>query len=369
MNDNIGKGTEFENICLSTLKRLGFEELQLTKRVNDQGADWVGSFEGTRYLFQCKKHKKKQGNRAIQEAIAAKTYYKASRCAVISESGYTKSAYQLARPNYCLLLMPLEITEAVNSQKTFAELIKNYTFPVNSPIEHDYDLIKRYEQIKAQIGHTPRNKDLDPTTRYRIKKKYGSLSSLIRQLSDSPFTRRPSNEEIRKEYKRVKQAIGKTPTLANMQKQSNFSRNCFSSYPFTKLQEECGDAPNIQRGVSKEDLISAFDRLRRELGRIPSIKDLDEKGVYRSSYYRTRWGNIDTFLKDLGIPQREFKQRQYDERELILIYLLLKKAFEIRNDDDSLTLNHTVLENLKYKGKVFVSPGIFSSRFGAGENS
>ena len=107
MSDNIIKGTEFEDQCFNDLERLGFKDLRLTKRGNDQGADIIGKYGGTTYVFQCKKHKKKQGNKSVQESIAAKTYYKASRCGVISESGFTKSAIQLARPNYCLLFISL----------------------------------------------------------------------------------------------------------------------------------------------------------------------------------------------------------------------------------------------------------------------
>ncbi|NEQ78524.1 MAG: restriction endonuclease [Okeania sp. SIO2C9] len=364
MSDNIRKGEEFEKQCLKYLGLLGFENLRLTKNVNDQGADLIGKYGDSTYIFQCKKHKKKQGNRPVQEAIAAKTYYKASRCAIISESGFTKSAFELARPNYCILFTADEISDAVNSKHNFGDLIEGFNFPEYVTVEHDYDVIKRYEEIKAKIGHTPRNSDLDSTTRYHIKRIYGNLSNLISQLGDRPFSRRPTDNEIKNEYIRVKEKVGKIPTLADMELNSAFSRNCFSSYPFTKIQRDCGDAPNIQRGVSKAKLIRAFKELEQKLGRTPTLKDLDESGIYRASYYRNRWGNIDTFLKELGISRRNFKkQLSYDERELIIIYLLLKKIFEIRQDDKDFYLNHTVLEKLKFEENTFISPGTFSNRF------
>ena len=363
MKNNISKGTAFENRCLDLLQELGFAKLQLTK-LNDQGADVVGFLGADKYVFQCKNHMKKQGNRAVQQAIAARGPYLASRCGVISESDFTKSAYQLAQPNYCLLFTASELTVALDSGKTFADMIKGYEFPNHVSVEHDYEVIKKYEEIKAKIGHTPRNSDIDPTTRYHIKKKYGNLTNLVNQLGDTPFTKKPSNKEVKQEYRRIKQAIRKTPTLADIEHHSDFSRNCFSSYPFTQLQKDCGDAPNIERGVSKGDLITAFQNLENQLGRIPTLKELDEKGRYKSSYYRNRWGNLDNFLKEQGISKRHFKKRKYDERELALIYLLLKKVFEIRQDDGSFSVNHTVLENLKYAGETFVSPSTFSKRFG-----
>ncbi len=173
-----------------------------------------------------------------------------------------------------------------------------------------------------------------------------------------------TDEAIREEYKRVREIVSHTPTLDDMNLHSRYSRNCFSSYPFTRLQRECNDTPHVERGVSKEQLIDAFRKLQGQLGRIPTQSDLDLHGRYRTSYYRTRWGNYDSFLKELRISKRKAKQRSYQQTELVLVYLLLKKAFEIREDERNFPLNHTVLENLKYKNGPFVSPSTFSRRFG-----
>jgi hypothetical protein len=90
---------------------------------------------------------------------------------------------------------------------------------------------------------------------------------------------------------------------------SKLPRNCFKDYPFTKLQREFGDRPNYESRVPKDNLIEAFNKLNSLLGRIPTLRDLDEKGEYRSSYYRARWGNIDNFLREVGILQGRFKRR------------------------------------------------------------
>ena len=363
MSDNITKGVEFEKQCLNYLKSLGLEDLRLTNRVNDQGADLIGKFSGTIYVFQCKKHRNKQGNRAVREAVASKAYYGASRCAVISESGFTNSAFELARPNYCLLFTADQISTAVDSQQNFGDLIEGITFPEHIHVEHDSDIIKAYERIKSNLGHAPRNSDIDPTTRYHIKRKYGNLTNLINQLGDRPFSRRPTDEEIKKEYLRVKSKIEKIPTLRDIEGESNFSRNCFSRYPFTKLQRECGDRPNIERGISEEDLINAFQEVRTKLSKIPSVAELNKLGKYRASYYRARWGNIDKFFSEMGISRR----RSYSEHELLIIYLLLKKIFEIRQDNKCLMLNHTVLEKIRFEERVFISQQRFSTRFGSWE--
>jgi hypothetical protein len=197
--------------------------------------------------------------------------------------------------------------------------------------------------------------------------KYGGVTNLAKLLGDKPYSRRPSDEEIRQEYKRVKELMCKVPTLRDMAASSKLPRNCFKDYPFTKLQKECGDRPNYERGVSKDALIKAFKKLNSDLGRTPTLRDLDERGEYRSSYYRARWGNIDNFLREIGIPQGRVKRRTYEEDELVLMYLLLERAFRIREGDSGLQVNHTILNHLKYKGNVFISASTFGRRFGTWE--
>ena len=367
MIDNMTRGISFENHCCKLLQRLGFDNCELTPTNNDQGADILGNYSATRYVFQCKDHKKPVGNRAIQEAVSAKPVYRAARCGVISKNGFTNRAYKLARANNSMLFTACELEEAVNSEKSFNDLIQSYEFNASTPVEHNYDLVKVYEERKRELGHTPQRKDFDPSTLYRIKKHYGNLTNLIHNVGDTPYSSRPSDEEIIKEYQRIKEKVGRTPTLEDMERLSSFSRNCFSAFPFTQLQKQCGDRPNIERGVSEQQLIDAFEELARNLGRAPKVKDLDEKGRYRASYYRTRWGSMDSFRKEMGIAKGSLGQRRYEKQELVVLFLLLKKIFEIREDNVSFRLTHSILEETKFRENVLVSPSTFSRKFGGWE--
>ncbi|MDE0286631.1 MAG: restriction endonuclease [Gammaproteobacteria bacterium] len=364
MNKNISKGTLFESLCCRLLTDLGFENCKPTSQSNDQGADISGDYNNTPYVFQCKNHKKPTGNRAVQEIVSAKAMYNAQRCGVISQSDYTKSARQAASSNYCLLLTSSELQEAVDRGKSFADLIQNYTFNDSTPVEHDYEVVKEYERVKSVLGHTPQRKNFDATWLYRIKKHYGSLSKLINSVGDRPYSRRPSDEDIEREYKRVRNIIGKTPTLEDISNRSSFSRNCFSAFPFTQLQRKCGDQPYVERGVSKEQLITAFEALKEKLGRIPTVKELDEKGKYRANYYRKRWGTMDNFREEMGIPKRSFGQRSYEREELLLLFMLLNKTLQIQKGDTNFQIGYMDLERMKFGERTLVSPDTFSRKFG-----
>jgi hypothetical protein len=327
--NNQTKGIEFEKHCMNLLLQLGFTSLKETSRSGDQGADILGTYENTRYVFQCKDHGRKQGNWSIQEVLGSKSIYKASRAGVISRTGFTPSAIDLARANYCLPLTSSDLEAAIARGESFASIISAYTFPPSLQIEPNYDVVKKYEEVKRRVGHVPRRGDFDPSTLHHIERKYGGLRKLIQSLSDVPFTKRPDNERIAKEYKRIRQSIGRIPTLEDIVRHTEFSRNCFSSYPFTKLQRECGDRPNIERGIDKPALSEAYDALQKELGHPPSSRELDRKGNYRSSYYVSRWGSWGNFLKGKGLPTQKGLPPRFTKKEFVVLYLLVNKLLEI----------------------------------------
>lgn len=81
--------------------------------------------------------KTKQGVNAVQEIMSAKFFYKADKCAVISHSGFTPQAYNLAKPNLVSLINE-ETLFAATHIDTLAEDIFSV---VTQAVDHDYDII------------------------------------------------------------------------------------------------------------------------------------------------------------------------------------------------------------------------------------
>jgi hypothetical protein len=210
---NFIKGTEFAEYCKTLLQQLGLTHVELTRHGGDQGADIIGTYENTRYVFQCKDHRRKQGNWSVQEVIGSKSIYKAARAAVISRTDFTPRAIDLARANYCLLIKINDLVAAVERKDSFSFFISTCSFPPPLQMEHDYDVIRKYEEVKRRVGHVPQRRDFDATTLHYMKKKYGGLKKLIQSLSDVSYTKRPDNASIAEEYKRIRQLIGRIPTL------------------------------------------------------------------------------------------------------------------------------------------------------------
>lgn len=357
---NNKKGLDFEVACKNKLAELGFVEISITRNT-DFGADIIATLGTTKYVFQCKNHQKKQGNSCVQEVVGAQKIYHANRSCVISNSGFTKQAFQQAYPHYCRLLTGDEFFNLDNPH-SFVDNVEHKNDLIYDP---DYDIFSEYEKIKLKIGHTPRHQDLSRTLDYKIRKKYGNLNNFIKSVGDIPYTVKPSNNEIKSEYKRIRDLIEKKPTLEDVSNNSKFSRNCFSTYPFTKLQKECGDSPNIERNISKEKLIEEFRKLEAQLGRFPSQTDLNKFGIYRTSYYIRRWGNYNSFLEDIGITRSQVGlPRQYSKEDILILYGLIKLLLSHREEKVDFNVNHTVLENTKYKDKPIISPSTISNKWG-----
>lgn len=362
METNNQKGIEFEKRCYKKLEELGFSKLSYTPNT-DNGADIIGTYNGLKYVFQCKNHKKKQGNRCIQEIVAARRLYGANRCVAISNSGFTSSAIELAKVNICAAITSSDFFALDDFQpEKYAESFQQNTTVYNI----DYDIFKIYEKARQAYKRTPKWNELDKHLRYRIVKEYKNYGSFLKEIGDEKYSIRPSDDEIKREYVRVKSIIGRVPSLKDMGEHSLLSPNSFRAYPFTRLQKELGDRPNIERGVTKEELTQEYFLLQKKLGHPPTVKEIDGLNKYRSSYYRRCWGSMDAFLDSIGKSRTEAGlPRVYTKEELICIYSLIKMLMAIVKEKKNYEINHTVLERLKFDGRSVISPTVISKKFGS----
>lgn len=95
--DRMDGGT-FE-IFLSTLfRRLGYH-VEVTRLRGDYGADLVLTKSKHRTAVQAKRWNKRVGVKAVQEAVAAKGYYRCDAALVVANREFTQQAKRLARAN------------------------------------------------------------------------------------------------------------------------------------------------------------------------------------------------------------------------------------------------------------------------------
>lgn len=91
-------GRQYEEHCADKMKWQGFWAVEQIGKTGDFGADIVArGFWFQKIVVQCKHYTGKVGVKAVQEVIAARQYYGASRAAVATNSTFTKAAEELAR--------------------------------------------------------------------------------------------------------------------------------------------------------------------------------------------------------------------------------------------------------------------------------
>ncbi|MGH7209936.1 MAG: restriction endonuclease, partial [Acetobacteraceae bacterium] len=106
---------EFEGRCAEAMRFAGWAA-QTTKGSGDQGVDVLATRDGIAVVLQCKKYNKSVGNRAVQEAFAAKAFANARYAAVVTNSQFTQSAHTLAASTGVKLL---HFTDLAHPNKLF----------------------------------------------------------------------------------------------------------------------------------------------------------------------------------------------------------------------------------------------------------
>ena len=89
-------GVGFEHACLAALVQAGWQG-GVTRATGDQGVDIIARKGNLSIAVQCKYHNIPVGNGAVQEVHAGKAFHETDFAVVVSPSGFTESAIQLAR--------------------------------------------------------------------------------------------------------------------------------------------------------------------------------------------------------------------------------------------------------------------------------
>lgn len=101
---------EFEHWCRDMLMQQGWTA-NVVGGSGDQGADVIATKENSTLVLQCKYYGSPVGNAAVQEVHAARSFYRASHAAVVTNANYTKGGVALADRTNVRLLSAQELME------------------------------------------------------------------------------------------------------------------------------------------------------------------------------------------------------------------------------------------------------------------
>lgn len=96
-------GFQFEDYISNLLLRNGFDDVHVTQKTQDYGADITAKKDSIFYVFQCKYYSSPVGIEAVQQIYSSKIHYKAHVAVVVTNNVFTKAAKVLAKETNVLL--------------------------------------------------------------------------------------------------------------------------------------------------------------------------------------------------------------------------------------------------------------------------
>ena len=110
------QGIQFEEYLKCLFEEMGYK-VNLTPDTGDFGADLVCRKEGISLIVQAKRYSSSVGVASVQEVAAAKKYYCADDCMVVTNSYFTAAAKELAEANDVVLLDRRDLEKLIRTHR------------------------------------------------------------------------------------------------------------------------------------------------------------------------------------------------------------------------------------------------------------
>jgi len=104
----------FANYPIYAPVPFSFARIIETPKSGDQGADVLIEKAGERTVIQAKLYSDSVGNKAVQEAIAARSHFRCHAAKVVTNSYFTPSAQQLAESSDVQLIGREELSQMID---------------------------------------------------------------------------------------------------------------------------------------------------------------------------------------------------------------------------------------------------------------
>lgn len=168
------------------------------------------------------------------------------------------------------------------------------------------ELIDEFLKLQAELGEQPSTHDVDEKGKYLAsfyRKEFGSWKNFLEHLNLKPLQEKATEKELIAEYLRVKEKLGRQPSATEMEELSKFSKNTYRNRWGTWANFINSLGEEVQYKVqfsSKEELIQEYFKVKQQLGRVPTLVELTSHGRFNAPHYQNRFGGFRNFLKEIG---------------------------------------------------------------------
>lgn len=127
-------GRDFENYLGHLFRGMGFK-VEITPAAGDFGVDLIlTDASGKRIAVQAKRWKQRVGNEAVQAVVGGAAYYKCQETMVVTTSGYTPKAVQMARETGTRLWDVRDLADAMDKVRARGTAAQNQVAATTTPV-------------------------------------------------------------------------------------------------------------------------------------------------------------------------------------------------------------------------------------------
>lgn len=175
---------------------------------------------------------------------------------------------------------------------------------------HDDDVVKNaliecLNQWSDSLEGVPSSNDMDdsgPFSAATYQRHFGSWNGALEVAGITPSDiRNHSKEGLLDELQRISEEIGRTPTIEDMNEMGMCSiRPYITKFgSWNAALTSAGVEPNKRGKVSDEELMDALYQLSEDLDKAPTAHDMNESGDFHAGMYR-RFGSWNEVLESAG---------------------------------------------------------------------
>jgi len=193
--------------------------------------------------------------------------------------------------------------------KTWNAFLKSIGEPVlftRTTNIQNQDLIDEYFRVKKELGDQPTSIEFGKLSKYSvapISRRFKTWNEFLKSIGESVlFNTNIQNQDLIDEYFRVKKELGHQPTSIEFGKLSKHSTASIIRRfkTWNEFLKSTGEPVLLDMNIQDQDLIDEYFRVKKELGRQPTYRELDKLSKYSVPTIRMRFKTWNAFLKSIG---------------------------------------------------------------------
>lgn len=168
-----------------------------------------------------------------------------------------------------------------------------------SPVTEE-ELIDELHRLAETLGERPKSTDIIEQGEHSLatyQRRFGSWSAALEAAGFDPDDRRPTDDELVADLRRLHAELDKVPSLPDVDEHGAYSGSTYQRRfgSWSEALEAAGF--DSDRGPTDEELLADLRRLREELDKHPSLRDVTEHGEYGGTTYQRRFGSWSAALE------------------------------------------------------------------------